>query len=499
MIRTIIVDDEILARIGIRSFIDGKEEIQVIGMFGNAREALQFLRNNITDLVITDIEMSDMNGLDLISVIREENLASGIIILSCHDNFSYAQTAIFKGTNSYLLKMELTEEGLIKEVLKVYKETVKNVIEKSRNRHSHEEMEEGTYVIGIPRIKAEAEDEDMGDIDSSMIVSLLEEVVLRYQMGTLFSPYNRETFIIFRFERTISMTDLRHKLEKDISAIITNVQQYINGRVILGISAPFTDLKKMRVGYDEASKAADLDFYGSDSQIYECSKNTFLMPSFIFSKEKFLSEDGFKAFSEQLNEFCDEACAQKIPVRLFKNRLVQAVDNIICEIIRENRMKQELLEKWSAASAILSEAVKETSASKMKKRFMNLIEQFHREILKELQEDELARVFLYIEQNLDKKISLSELAQAGCMSIPSMSKKFKERTGITITRYINIKRVKKVKTFLRNPSNSLWSIAEDTGFANVNYLVRVFKKVTGITIGEYRKKLGIAAEDEDKK
>ena len=118
MIRTIIVDDEVLSRIGIRSFIDGKEDIKVLGVFGGADEALGFLRENVTDVVITDIEMADMSGLDLISAVREESLAPGIIIVSCHDNFSYAQEAISKGTNSYLLKMDLTEEMLIKEVKK---------------------------------------------------------------------------------------------------------------------------------------------------------------------------------------------------------------------------------------------------------------------------------------------------------------------------------------------------------------------------------------------
>ena len=71
MIRTIVVDDEILSRIGIQSFIDGKEEISVSGVFGEALEAIDFLRENPVDIVITDIEMSEMNGLDFIKVIRE--------------------------------------------------------------------------------------------------------------------------------------------------------------------------------------------------------------------------------------------------------------------------------------------------------------------------------------------------------------------------------------------------------------------------------------------
>ena len=83
------------------------------------------------------------------------------------------------------------------------------------------------------------------------------------------------------------------------------------------------------------------------------------------------------------------------------------------------------------------------------------------------------------------------------MSIPSLSKKFKERTGLTVTQYINRERIRRAQILLKNPANSLWQIAEVTGFANVNYLIRVFKKVTGTTIGEYRKQLGIKVSDEE--
>lgn len=499
MIRTIIVDDEILSRIGIRSFIDGKEDIQVTGIFGDAREALEFLRENVTDIVITDIEMSDMSGLDLISVIRSENLASGIIIVSCHENFSYAQTAISKGTNSYLLKMDITEESLIREVLRVYEETADRKTEKKRSGYLHEGLEAGTYVIGIPRVKAETDEKNIRHIDSSMFISLLEEVVLRYQMGTVFSPYNREVFIIFRFDKTITRKDLEHELTKNISVIIRNVQQYISGRVVFGISSPFTDLKDTHSRYDEAVSAADLDFYGFDTQIYECCENTFRTLPFIFSTDRFTEENGMDVFEAELHDVCEIARKQMIAVELFRSRLLQAVDNMIYKIIQENRIGQEFSKRWIESSSVITEGVREDSVLKLEADLVKLMKKFHDEIIEELKKDELSEIFRYVEQHIDKKISLADLAKAGHISIPSMSKKFKERTGITITQYINTERIERVKILLKNPSNSLWQIAEDTGFANVNYLIRVFKKITGMTIGEYRRKLGIIVTDEEKK
>ena len=63
MIRIIIVDDEILSRVGIQSFFDEEADVEVVGTFGMASEAIEFLRKNKVDIVITDIEMADINGL----------------------------------------------------------------------------------------------------------------------------------------------------------------------------------------------------------------------------------------------------------------------------------------------------------------------------------------------------------------------------------------------------------------------------------------------------
>lgn len=89
MIRVLIVDDEILARVGIQSLLENSQEIQVVGSFNLASEALEFLKTTIVDIIITDIEMPYMDGLEFIRRIREQNLVQGVIILSCYDKFEF--------------------------------------------------------------------------------------------------------------------------------------------------------------------------------------------------------------------------------------------------------------------------------------------------------------------------------------------------------------------------------------------------------------------------
>ena len=94
-----------------------------------------------------------------------------------------------------------------------------------------------------------------------------------------------------------------------------------------------------------------------------------------------------------------------------------------------------------------------------------------------------------IDQHLDGKLTLPELAQMSCMSVPSFCKKFKEQTKMTVTQYINEKRVAYAATLLKQSKYSLEEVAELAGFSNANYLLRVFKKSTGKTIGQYRKQI----------
>ena len=155
MIRIIIVDDEILSRIGLQSFLDGKEGIVVSGIFGEAEEALHFLEENVVDIVLTDIEMAEMDGLSFIREIRERRLAPGVIIVSCHEDFSYAQRAISLGTDSYILKQSLTEKTLIQEVKNVYEKTAGKEVEQKktpwRSSRTPGSALSARYLVGVDR------------------------------------------------------------------------------------------------------------------------------------------------------------------------------------------------------------------------------------------------------------------------------------------------------------------------------------------------------------
>lgn len=102
--KLMIVDDEPKIRKGLLKLLGAREGWQVSGVFEDAHSALTALYDQEADVIVTDIKMPEVSGLELIRQIRERNQEIRIVILSGHSNFAYAQKAIELGVTRYLLK-----------------------------------------------------------------------------------------------------------------------------------------------------------------------------------------------------------------------------------------------------------------------------------------------------------------------------------------------------------------------------------------------------------
>lgn len=113
MIRTIIVDDEQIVLRGLRETIDWEHYgIEIVGVATNGKQALELIRKQPVDLVLIDIIMSGMSGLELLGRIQEEAPFVIAVMISCHASFDYIQQALRQGAVDYLVKTELEEDQL---------------------------------------------------------------------------------------------------------------------------------------------------------------------------------------------------------------------------------------------------------------------------------------------------------------------------------------------------------------------------------------------------
>ena len=120
MLKVLLVDDEPFIIQGLKVLIDWEnEEFEIAGTASNGKEALQFLENENVDLVIADIRMPEMTGLELLETLRKDKKSDVyFVILSGYADFSYAQQALQNDCTDYILK-PVDKEMLLKVLSKV--------------------------------------------------------------------------------------------------------------------------------------------------------------------------------------------------------------------------------------------------------------------------------------------------------------------------------------------------------------------------------------------
>lgn len=116
----LVVEDETLIRLGMKVMLDWTEVgVQIIGDAENGKEALQFIESQRVDIVITDIRMPVMDGLELIRICKEQHPHIRFIILSSYDDFQYAREAIQLGVSDYILKPTMNVEEIKSSIGKI--------------------------------------------------------------------------------------------------------------------------------------------------------------------------------------------------------------------------------------------------------------------------------------------------------------------------------------------------------------------------------------------
>lgn len=127
MWKVLLVEDEVFVRESVREIIAWEElGFKVAGEAGNGAEALEMIRSNPPDLVLTDIVMPEMDGVELLRRTREEGYASKFVMLTCMSEFEYVRQAMEYGASNYILKLSMSVNTLRETLHKMNAELTKN-------------------------------------------------------------------------------------------------------------------------------------------------------------------------------------------------------------------------------------------------------------------------------------------------------------------------------------------------------------------------------------
>lgn len=180
MIRVFLVDDEIVIREGIRaSFPWDSTEYSLVGEAPDGEVALPMIRDTNPDILITDIRMPFMDGMELCRIVRSQMPWIGIIILSGYDEFEYARQGIQLGVKEYLLKPITAEE-----LRRVLDRVSAQLTEERRNRERSERLRqrmEGTNLFLRERLLTALYSEDTTEADAEKTLQELRNMGIQAQ------------------------------------------------------------------------------------------------------------------------------------------------------------------------------------------------------------------------------------------------------------------------------------------------------------------------------
>lgn len=501
MIDIVLVEDEMLVLLGTKMCLqESRQDLNVSAAFASAEQALEYFTNNEADVLITDIRLPGMSGLELVEKLKIKHPAMIYIILSCYAEFSYARDAFELGVDKYLLKHEIDEEELGDLVVELWQQKAvtkteqDSVFQINENGYSEEKVRKDCdYILGYLSLQGmEPLRDESSDIDYNMAAALIQEIMYRNYMGECFLRHNTELFCIFSFDKGLSREDIWERLNNFFDAFSKNMRNYFNRRSYLIVSDVFRDLRQVRALYDETKEHADYVFYHHEPCIIPISKlqpgEFEACPLLPWRRTDIFSDRWLADQKDNITRFFAEQRRQLTSPGLVRERAIRYISEFASQL--ENNYDLDL-------SEICSLDIKPTylnigsfiHANDLEKWLMELVENITSYVQRSGESYRpIYRIIEYIDKNYDKAVNLNDLAAMFHLNPVYVCQLFKQNTGVNFIHYINSLRIEKARILLKTTDLTVEQISEQVGINSANYFVRLFKKITGQTVTQYRKK-----------
>ena len=533
MYKILLVDDEILVRDAIRENIDwGKLDCELIGDCENGKQAVEFVKTHEVDIVLTDILMPYMDGMELSHFLHDNYPDVLIVIFSGFGEFEYAKKAIQYNVSEYMLKpvtaMELTkvienmkekldsrkkEQRKMESLTQVSQDYHKNanvirskaldcLVKCTRDvQVSLDELERmgitfqaASYRVAVFDIDTYSEMYQM-DMDKQQESALMafvlfnvgDEIVVRENAGVVYQEGNNRVCIIFAGNRTKEFSENIHRICHEIQK---KVKEVIGLETSIGIGSWVRSPYELIYSYRLAAKAIDYRYLLGGNLLFDMEEKKTDNSIFLMKDLETLTEaikSGDRRLMEktlgQIETEIKSALVEKSYACIYLQQVIRAIGNT-CQSLSEEP------EKIIAQREALLKAVTE---QRMFSQAAALVEKYAQEVFDALQELNSSSgqrqgmlAMDYIQKNyMDPCLSLNSICSYLNISTSYFSTIFKEMTGETFIEVLTRVRMEKAKELLENTTMKNYEIAEKVGFSDPHYFGISFKKITGKTPTEY--------------
>jgi two-component system response regulator YesN len=533
--KVVIIDDEALVRVGLKSIINWDEQgCELVGEASNGQVGYDLIINTKPDIVITDIKMPVIDGLEMIKKLNDENIKPKFIILSSFNEFNLARQAMKYGVEEYLIKLELEPNDLISilnrikekividyekksEAHKIEKhmraskyamreEIIKKIIRKAvvDEKEISEELEylqiklveDNISCIAI-QIKDAGKLENYDEADMNLlefsILNILDEISNDFFTAYSFKLNIKEYAIVFSGNDNKQGIDMGRRVEDMAQRLITMLKQYFNIDVIIGVSDVNKGLRNIGSAYSQSKKALQQSFYNGDKKVIYFN-GVSLDPNITINLNIHQLNDDLLKYIEIKDIEAIEIIFENVIALLTKEKVLKDAAYDICAKIAylitaaveedENAIREVFGDSKSVFEKILKLGSIQDIISWLRRLEKSLCcfllskdNVYNNKVI--------SRTKRYVIENLSKPISLHEAANKLNMSPGYLSTVFKQSTGVSFIDYVTEVRIEEAKRLLKENNHKIYEVAQLTGYENAYYFSKVFKKITGITPKEF--------------
>lgn len=518
MKKVLIVDDEFLVRLGLKTTIDwAAHGYSIVGEASNGREALDIFDEVNPDILITDIKMPIMDGLELIKNVKQLNKDVQVVILSNYAEFRFARQAVELGVFQYMLKSEITSQNLIDLLknLKVEWQSQSGISEQEENKIQKENyIKAQLFSLPLGRknmvdmIEPPKEGIFHGETYLVMIlysdistltesaVDMMNKAICALADSTYENPiyctkiYKDQMFFTIIAEVDGEESFIYKTALKQCGVLARNASYYFDVSLQGGVSRisgaeDFPDMIR------QAEAARENCFFEEEKFcLYQDEAVTEMVkvPHISHKKLNHFFENGDK---DGVLEYIESVFLKLKEVRNYqtiKNVFIDflAIGKSLCESFGEIRPQSLESSKFDYDNLVQLPTLKSV------KDYIVEIYRAIFEVSHSFEENEYSYTvrtcISYIEEYYASNISLDDAAKAVNVSKSYLSMLFKQETGTNFVTFLNDYRIRQAKILLSKTNLKIYEVAEKVGFCSPYYFSKIFKDITGMNCKEYKDK-----------
>ena len=458
MKKIVIADNDFLVRTYLKQLLPWEEMgFVVAGDAKNGKEALTLVQQEQPTLLITDICMPVMNGIDLIKELKAAGRSVHILVLSCHDDFAYVKEAMQLGIDDYILKTDLTpekmeeflnrcvqaSEGEVSETL-----GTDDLVRIGRGKLRQDFFAAFTRGVGEDELRALAR---AGGIDPEIQLAGAMLIHIR-DWGRRRQELSSDGFASF----CRAFHDLcRDLCGRDGTVLRMELFQPVEEAADWGLLADYT----LRGGSAHADRALQ-EMAAKLRHMMEryLGVETIIVTAASVRSLVALQEGSAEEIRAEEEAFFTLLQAQRIAPQELE------------------RLLRERLAGWEGGAFEMSVQLRAVLGAWLTKKGAE-----HR-----LPHPAIRSALRYMEEHCHEELSQTEVADHVHLNAAYFSTLFKKTTGVSFSEHLARLRIGRVQQRLRAEDGRIKDIAEAEGFADYQYFCKLFKRVVGISPGSYR-------------